>query len=158
VAFADTSEQRALTTLGLERGWFRAYVLHVDGAPVAFWPGYACDRTFFIGTPGYDPSFGQYRVGQYLQAEMIDDLCRDEGIDYLDYGFGDSEYKRRFGNESWEEADVLFFAPTFKGVRVRAVRGGVSSSAGLAKRVLGGERAEKLKKAWRARLARDAER
>ena len=28
VSFADTEEQRALTTLGLERGWFRAYVLY----------------------------------------------------------------------------------------------------------------------------------
>ncbi len=158
VAFADTAEQRALTTLGLERGWFRAYVLYLEGAPVAFWPGYAYDRTFFIGTPGYDPAYGKYRVGQYLQAEMIDDLCRDETIDYLDYGFGDSEYKRRFGNESWEEADVLYLAPTFKGVRVRAVRAGVSSSVSLAKRVLGGERAARLKKAWRERLAKDAER
>jgi CelD/BcsL family acetyltransferase involved in cellulose biosynthesis len=153
VSFADTDEQRALTTLGLERGWFRAYVLYLAGAPIAFWPGYAYARTFFIGTPGYDPGYARYRVGQHLHAEMIDDLCRDEGIDYLDYGFGDSEYKRRFGNESWEEADVVFFAPSFKGVRVRSVRAAVDSSTRLAKRVLGGERTERLKKAWRGRVA-----
>jgi CelD/BcsL family acetyltransferase involved in cellulose biosynthesis len=153
VAFADTEEHRRLTRLGLNRGWFRAYVLYLDGAPIAFWPGYAYEGTFFIGTPGYDPAYAHHRVGQFLQAEMIEALCRDEGIEYLDYGFGDSEYKRRFGNESWEEEDVLLFAPTFKGVRVRAVRMAVASMVGVAKRALGGERAEKLKKEWRRRLA-----
>lgn len=157
VAFADTEEHRSLTLLGLDRGWFRAYVLYLDGAPIAFWPGYAYGGTFFIGTPGYDPAYAHHRVGQFLQAEMTEALCRDEEIEYLDYGFGDSEYKRRFGNESWEEADILLFAPTFKGIRVRAVRTAVASSVGLAKRVLGGERAARLKKEWRRRLAaRDA--
>jgi CelD/BcsL family acetyltransferase involved in cellulose biosynthesis len=151
VAFGDTAEQRALTLLGLERGWFRAYVLYIDAAPVAFWPGYSYGGTFFIGTPGYDPAFAEYRVGQYLMTEMIDDLCSDEQVDYLDYGFGDSEYKRRFSDESWEEADVLLFAPTLKGRRVRAGRAAVSGSVRAAKRVLGEERQARLKQGWRRR-------
>ena len=159
VSFGDTREHRALTTLGLERGWFRAYVLYLDGEPIAFWPGYAYGGTFFTGTPGYDPEFSRYRVGEYLQTEMIEDLCHDDTIEYVDYGFGDAEYKQRFGDESWEEADILLFAPTFKGARVRATRAGVDSSVRLAKRVLGGERSLRVKKAWRKRLeSRDASR
>jgi CelD/BcsL family acetyltransferase involved in cellulose biosynthesis len=151
VAFGDREEQRELTLLGLERGWFRAYVLYLEGVPVAFWPGYAYSGTFFIGTPGYDPRYAEYRVGQYLMTEMIDDLCRDEDVDYLDYGFGDSEYKRRFADESWEEADALLFAPTFKGRRIRAGRVAVSASVRVAKRLLGEERQARLKQGWRRR-------
>ena len=28
----------------------------------------------------------------------------------LDFGFGDAEYKRRFGDRSWYEEDVLIYA------------------------------------------------
>ena len=59
VAAADTPEQRALVELALERGWFRMYVLSLGGEPVAFWSGAGYDRTFFIGTPGYDPAFAE---------------------------------------------------------------------------------------------------
>jgi CelD/BcsL family acetyltransferase involved in cellulose biosynthesis len=154
VAFADTEGQRALVRLGLERGWFRAWALYLAGAPIAFWSGYAYNGTFFIGTPGYDPSYADYRVGQFLQMRMLEDLCVDEGVEALDYGPGEAEYKRRFGNESWEEADVLVFSPSTRAVRINVVRTAVNGATRLARRVLGGERADLIKKRWRARLAR----
>jgi CelD/BcsL family acetyltransferase involved in cellulose biosynthesis len=154
VAFADTEGQRALVRLGLERGWFRAWVLYLAGTPIAFWPGYAYNGTFFIGTPGYDPAYADYRVGQFLQMRMLEDLCADDAVEALDYGPGEAEYKRRFGNESWEEADVLVFAPTPRAVRINLVRTAVNEATRLAKRALGGERADRIKKRWRERLAR----
>ena len=152
VAFDDTPEQRALTELGLARGWFRVWVLYLDGEPIAFWPGYAYNDVFFIGTPGYDPAYADYRVGQFILTRMLGDLCADEGVTFVDYGFGDAEYKRRFGSESWEETDVRIFAPTFKAVRANAVTTGIDGSVRLAKKVVGGERAARIKKRWRARL------
>ena len=41
VSFAQTELQRRLATLLMERGWFRAYVLYLDGEPIAFWQGHA---------------------------------------------------------------------------------------------------------------------
>jgi CelD/BcsL family acetyltransferase involved in cellulose biosynthesis len=153
VAFAATEEQRALTLLGLERGWFRAYVLYLDAVPIAFWPGYVYASTFFIGTPGYDPAYAEHRVGQYLMMEMIDDLCRDGEVAYLDYGFGDAEYKRRFSDETWEEVDALLYAPTVRNRRIRVTRQAVSASVRTAKRMLGDERQARVKQAWRRRRA-----
>ena len=66
---------------------------------------------------------------------MIEELCAEDGIDVLDYGFGESEYKRRFGSESWEEEDVLVFAPTFRGVRINATGTAVSARRRLRKAV-----------------------
>jgi hypothetical protein len=155
VAFANAEEQRRKVTLGLERGWFRAWVLYVDEQPVAFWPGYVYNRTFTIGIPGYDPAFAEHRVGTYVQMRLIADLCADDAVDAVDYGRGDAEYKRRFGSESWEEQDVVAFAPTFRAMRVNATRNAVvgagrGAQAALAKVGL----ADKVKKRWRERLRR----
>jgi CelD/BcsL family acetyltransferase involved in cellulose biosynthesis len=154
VSFRDTEEQRSLIRLGLARGWYRAYVLSVGGSPIAFWPGFAYNGTFFLGTPGYDPAYEGYNVGTFLLLRVIEDLCADESVAALDYGFGDADYKRRFGNECWEEADVLVFAPKLRAARINLVRTGVTGTTRLAKRVLGGERADRIKRRWRGRLAR----
>ncbi len=154
VALRDDERNRRLVGLGLERGWFRTWVLYLDGAPAAFWPGWIYDRTFYIGTPGYEPSLGDYRPGQYVLMRVFADLCSDPEVDACDFGFGDSEYKRRFSNEEWAEADVLVFAPTLKGLRLNAGRTAVRLAdrglrAAAAKTGIG----EPLKRAWRRRLS-----
>src|SRR5262249_1232475 len=120
----------------------------------AFWPGWLYNRSFYIGTPGYEPELADYRLGQYVLMRLISDLCADAEVDVCDFGGGDAEYKRRFASESWEETDVLIFAPTLHGAHLNFMRTAVAASAralrwGVAK--LGVE--EKLKQAWRRRLA-----
>lgn len=153
VAFADTPEQRALVELGLEQGSFRLYLLSIGGEPAAFWPGSVYNRTFFTGTPGYDPAYADLRLGTYLLLHVIEQLCADDGIDVVDYGFGESDYKRRFGSDSWEEEDVLIFAPTFRGVRINATRTVAVGAARFAKWVATKTGiAPRLKRRWRRRL------
>jgi CelD/BcsL family acetyltransferase involved in cellulose biosynthesis len=157
VALADTEEHRRMIELGLRQGWFRAYMLYLGGRPVAFWPGTSFRGTFSIGTPGYDPALAEYRIGTYVLLRVIEELCTEEGIDVLDFGFGESEYKRRLGSDSWEEEDVLVFSPTFRGIRINATRTAVAGTAALARAVA--ERtgvAHRLKRKLRTRLAADA--
>ena len=154
VAFTGDELQRSLTLLAMERGWFRAWVLFLDGAPRAFWHGEAYRGVFRIGVPGYDPAFGHLRVGNFVLMRLIEDLCGDEGVDTLDYGFGGAEYKRRFGTRSWQEEDVLVYATTAKGIRVNAARTGILSTAGLARRALArGGALDRIKRGWRQRLS-----
>jgi CelD/BcsL family acetyltransferase involved in cellulose biosynthesis len=136
VALEDTPEQRSLLQVGLRRGWFRTYVLYLEGRPIAFWPGYAYRGTFFIGTPGYDPEFGRYRIGMYLLGRMIDEFCGDPDVQAVDFGFGDAEYKRRFGSESWEECNVRLFAPTPRALALNAARTAIGASAAAATALL----------------------
>jgi hypothetical protein len=153
VALADTPEQRPLIEVGLRQGWFRTYVVYLEGTPIAFWPGYAYRGVFFIGTPGYDPAYADYRIGMYLQMRMMEDFCAEPEIRFVDYGFGDAEYKRRFGSESWEERDLMLVAPRPRPVAFNAVRSGVFLAAQGAAAVL--ERAgllDRVKRAWRRRL------
>jgi CelD/BcsL family acetyltransferase involved in cellulose biosynthesis len=155
VAFGADEERRRLIRLALDHGWFRAYVLYLDERPIAFWQGYVYDRTFFIGSPGYDPELSDYRPGSSLLMQVIEHLCADEGIDVLDYGSMYADYKRRFGSSSWEESDVYLYAPSFRGARVNAIRTGVLWAHGMGKRVVAGtDVGRRLKSRWRARLRR----
>ncbi|MGH3072198.1 MAG: GNAT family N-acetyltransferase [Gaiellaceae bacterium] len=155
VAFGQTEAQRRLTRELLERGWFRAYVLYLDGEPVAFWHGHAYGGVFSTGVPGFDRSLAELRVGNYVLLKLIRDLCADPSIHTLDYGFGDAEYKRRFGTRSRFEQDVHLFAPSFKGLRTNIVRSGLLAGTNGGRRLL--ERSDaldRIKRGWRERLSR----
>ncbi len=153
VAFTGDEVQRDLTRLAMEHGWFRAWVLSLDGAPVAFWHGEAYRGVFRIGVPGYDPAVGHLRVGNFVLMRLVEDLCADGNVEIVDFGFGDAEYKRRFGTRSWQEEDVLVYALSAKGVRVNVGRSSVLFAASVARRGL--ERTDalsRLKRWWRGRL------
>ena len=151
--FADTVERRELVKIGLDRGWFRAWLLSIDDKPVAFWQGTARGPIFFVNSTGFDPAYGSHGVGSYLQQRMFEDLCADEAIQIVDFGWGDADYKRRFGTESWDEYDVVVFAPSFRGVTVNTIRSAVAGLDWGARRALaatGGT--NRLKRFWRSRL------
>lgn len=153
VGFADSPEERTLLDLSLTRGWFRAYLLYVEGAPIAFWTGWAYGGTFYTGATGYDPAFASHRVGSYLLCRMIDDLCAETAIQTVDFGSGDAAYKHQFGSETWSEQDLLVFAPTFRAVGINAARTAVQAADLGAKRILRSSGwGDKVKTRWRSRL------
>lgn len=154
-SFADTPERRQLTTLALERGWFRAWVLYDEEQPIAFWQGHVYRGVYHSGTTGYDPAYGRDRVGIWLLMRVIEELCGDPGVDVLDYGFGDADYKRHFSDESWEESDLAVFAPTIRGYTVNVGRTAVMAAAAQAKGLLVRFGvAGRVKTHWRNRLRR----
>jgi CelD/BcsL family acetyltransferase involved in cellulose biosynthesis len=155
-AFSDTEEGRALVRLSLAHGWFRAWVLYRRDEPIAFWQGTVYNRVYMSGIPGYKPEYRPYRVGIYLLMKVIEDLCADPNVDFLDYGPGDADYKRQFSSENWEERDVVVFAPTLRSVRINTVRTVILAGAKVAKATV--ERvgiADRIKAGWRQRLAAD---
>jgi hypothetical protein len=150
--FADTELDRALRRLAAERGWLHAWVLYLDGVPSAFWHGTLYRRIFYTGPTGYDPEHRDLRLGTYVLARMAEHLC--DKADWMDFGLGDAEYKRHFGDESWAEEDVLLFARQPRPVVVNLVRTGVLGASRAGKAAL--ERSGKLaaaRRKWRDRLA-----
>ncbi|HEU4450256.1 MAG TPA: GNAT family N-acetyltransferase [Gaiellaceae bacterium] len=132
VGFSDSGVERHVTSFALERGWFRGFVLYVEGAPRAFWHGIRYGRVFSTGPTGYDPAFGSHRIGTYVLGRMVEELCREDGLEWVDFGFGDAEYKHHFGDESRLEEDVLVWArrPKALGLSLtRAALGLVDRSA-----------------------------
>ena len=153
-SFADTLERRALVRLLLERGWFRSWVLYLKEEPIAFWQGTVYDGIYHSGTTGYDAEYRRHRVGIYLLMRLIEDLCSDPAVRYVDFGLGDADYKRQLCTESWEEQDLCVFAPTVRAISVNLSRSAVLAVGAGAKSAV--ERlgvAGRLKTHWRQRLA-----
>ncbi|TWG96728.1 CelD/BcsL family acetyltransferase involved in cellulose biosynthesis [Mesorhizobium sp. J18] len=111
VGFMGSALDKGLMKLGLEKGWYKAWMLYLDERPVAFWTGMAYGDTFFIGTPGFDPEYTKDSVGRFTMLKMIGDLCANLDISRLDYGHGDAEYKAAFGHSAGFDCDVLIGSP-----------------------------------------------
>jgi Acetyltransferase (GNAT) domain len=155
--FLDTADRRSHVGVSVERGAFRAWLLSIDDRPVAFWQGTARGRTFVLNTAGYAPDFASYGVGAYVQQRMFKDLCDDPAFDVIDFGWGEADYKARFANESWQEHDVMVFAPSVRGLRASVARKGVVGADRAARKLAARAGvAATVKRAWRRRLSRSA--
>ena len=155
VSFGDTPKDRERTRVSLKRGWFRGYVLYLDGVPRAFHHGELYRGRFRHGRPGYDPDYAQLRIGTYLLLRVFEDLIAHPDASVVDYGVGDADYKRRFGTRSWREGSVVVYAPTFRALRVNATLTKLLGAVRLAKRLFGkGATYQRIRRTWRRRLTR----
>jgi CelD/BcsL family acetyltransferase involved in cellulose biosynthesis len=133
VGFSDEKVQRALTELAMDRGWFRGYVLYLNDAPAAFWHGNAYKGVFGIGATGFDPAFADARPGTYLLMRAVEDLAADGSVDTLDFGFGDAEYKRHFGDECRAEEDVVLVERRARPLALNLARTGLQGTTRVAR-------------------------
>lgn len=142
---------RLLVQVGLERGWFNAWVLYVDGAPVAFEIGDIHAGTYRLAGKGYDPDWAERRVGNVLALRVWEDLCTDPAVRAVDFGFGDADYKRDVATRGWDEVDLTIHAPTARGLSLSLGHSAVTGADRLARRAAGRERIAHVKRRWRAR-------
>lgn len=153
VGFREDEEMRRRTRLELERGWLRAYVLYLEERPAAFSFVLCSGEMAYANETGYDPAFREWRVGHYLNEKVIEDLCLEPGLEALDYGFGDADYKRAICDQVWDESLLYIFAPTLRGLALRAMVSGVRLLTEWAKAAMGRlGLLSSLKRTWRRRL------
>jgi CelD/BcsL family acetyltransferase involved in cellulose biosynthesis len=136
--FRGDALERELTLIAMRHGWFRGYILYLDGEPAAFWHGIGYGGVFTTGATGYDPVHRDRRVGTFLLMRMVEDLAADPSIDLLDFGFGDADYKELFGSRTIEEEDVRVYAPSLRAIRINLTRGAVVKVLEPAARLIGG--------------------
>ena len=152
VGFTDTLERRRIFDFETRKGWHRTYIMYVADEPCAFWMGRVCGATFYSGDIGYDPKYKRHSPGTFLFARMIEDFCSN-GLQEVDFGLGDAEYKQRFGNYSWQEGSAYIFAPNPQGLRISALRTPVVLlDQGLRKAFGRTGLIPKIKKLWRERV------
>jgi hypothetical protein len=125
VGFLDDEPQQARARMLVEHGWFRGYVLYLDGRPVAFEQGEAYRNRFVSRYAGYDPAHSQSRIGAYLLTKVIESLVDDPQISVFDFGFGDAQYKRRLGHRAIEEGDLVVYARRARPISINVVRTGL---------------------------------
>jgi len=151
--FIKNAEQLQRLALSRRLGWLQGVVLHIDDKPCAFWIGSLYRNILHTEATGYDPSYREHQVGTLVFLKLVEDLCR-ERITAIDFGLGDAQYKKRFGDEHWQDGSVRIYAPSFKGIRLNLTKTVLEGSVLAARRLchrIGLE--QRLKTLWRRRLA-----
>jgi hypothetical protein len=152
VGFADDELHRAFMASAIEGGPFRAWVLSVDGNPVAFLDGLLHERTFHLFETAFDGALADDEPGAILMARVLAELAEEPDVDAFDYGFGDAQYKQSLSDASWDEVDVLEFAARPRALCLNAVTVAATYGVTTAKRVLGPDRVAALRRRRRAKL------
>jgi CelD/BcsL family acetyltransferase involved in cellulose biosynthesis len=155
VGFTDDELSRRLAALTMDKGWFRGTVLYLRGEPAAFWHGNAYRGTFSTAVTGYDPELAEHRPGTYLLMKLVETLCADAEVHSIDFGFGDAEYKRSFGERSVLEKDVVVFEPRARPVAINVVQSALLGTGAIGRAVLAHSGAVgAVRRARRRRLSR----
>jgi len=128
VGIVDNRQTREILDVAARRGWLRLSILYIKGEPCAFQVGLLYGETYFLEQLGFHPKWTPWNVGTVLFNKVLEDLCRNPSISGFNFGFGDAQYKRSYGNECWSEAPVCIFAPRPYPLLVNALQ---SSTAGV---------------------------
>lgn len=108
--FVNNSRTRTLMTTAGKQGWLRFAVLFIDGKPCAFQTGLYYQGTYLLQQIAFDPRWSKFNIGTILFVKVLEHICADPDIQYIDFGFGDADYKRSYGDTLWQEASVCIFA------------------------------------------------
>ena len=92
----------------------RAYILSFEDRPIAY--AFCCAKqdALIYETTGYDPDFRQWSPGLVLLAFMLENLFTEGRFSLLDFGGGDAQWKRSYGNIQTRCADIYYFRPTMR--------------------------------------------
>ena len=125
----------AFTTLALERGWLRLYLLELSGTPAAGFYGLRYGSTFFFYQSGFDPAFARYSVGVATMALSIQ-AALAEGAERYDMLHGVEEYKFHWANGRHALARHVLFPPRLQGALALALTSVYGLLRPMARRVL----------------------
>jgi CelD/BcsL family acetyltransferase involved in cellulose biosynthesis len=90
-------------------GWFRLFLLKIDGRPIAFYYCFDYRRTMSSVKIGYDPAFGKCSPGTVLKSLILKTLFNDHTHDTFDMLGAATDAKLRWGNEVHELRTLWMF-------------------------------------------------
>jgi hypothetical protein len=152
VGFADNMGMRTRLQLFSQKGWLRAWVLYLNDVPCSFWTGTVYNGVLYLDYIAYDPALREYSPGTLLMMKALEDLC-SEGVGAVDFGFGQADYKQRFGNVRLMESSIYIYAPSLKGLLLNAMRTAPILIDRVSKTILSRTKLlPKVKKLWRKRV------
>lgn len=102
------------------------HVLVAGGTPIAYALGSIYRSTYLLIATSFLPEFRDLSPGAYLLRSIIGEL-EESGIRILDFGFGDAEYKRLYGNVCVRESLMRFYGVSVRARIAEAINGAASS-------------------------------
>lgn len=124
------AEMQALA--GADRA--RAWLLKVEGRPIAYLYAPAEGETLIYAHLGYDPDFAEYSPGTVLQFEALRELMDEQRFALFDFTEGDGQHKRQFATDGFDCLDLLLVRPTLANLAAGYALSAFDGAVALAKR------------------------
>ena len=133
----NSPQQRQFWELVASHGAMRSYILEQHGRPLAFVIGVQWQGRFIHEETGYALSYAACSPGTVMLSRLLEDLIARDTPRVLDFGTGDAEYKRHFGNHQTQSGPMLLVPRRWRPItalRLDRIRRGFSQcSAGLSR-------------------------
>jgi len=113
----------------------RAWLLFVEGRPIAYLCCTAQGGTLRYDHVGHDPAENALSPGAVLQVEAMRQLF-DDRFAWFDFTEGEGQHKRQFATAGTSCVDLLLLRPTLANRATVAALGAFDRAAGCAKRTL----------------------
>lgn len=94
------------------RDELRAFLLFLDGEPIAYLYLPTHGKTLLYAHLGFDPRFSDLSPGSVLQLEAMRLLMEEGRFSRLDFSEGDGQHKRLFASGGVPCVDLLLLRPT----------------------------------------------
>jgi CelD/BcsL family acetyltransferase involved in cellulose biosynthesis len=98
-----------------ERGWLRVYILYLEERPAAFWRCTVYGGCLQGDHAGYDPVWRELSPGIFLFLNILEGF-REDDIKSIDFGYGNTQFKRCLGDLRCVESQLRIYAPTLRGI------------------------------------------
>ena len=121
---AGEAFHREFAALALERGWFRLWLLEIEGVARAAWYGFrfANVESYYQAGRDTDPAWDRHRLGFVLLSHSIREAAAD-GVREYRFLRGDEDFKYRFASHDYGLETFV----VARGLRGRAVLGAALS-------------------------------
>lgn len=110
----DSDKFRRIFEIEARLQRLRCYILFVGNKPVAYQFGTVYGSVYHYEYIGYDSDFYKFSPGQLLRLYSFDEM-HEEGIDWIDFGHVEFEFKKQWSTESIELPDRSFYNSSTKG-------------------------------------------
>jgi len=154
VSIINTQHTRNEYSFLLKNRMLSCWILYINKKPAAYNIGVVYKNYFLGSKMGYSPLFRTENVGTYLLVHMFKTFCESNKVSIVDFGFGEADYKKSFGNEVFKESTITLYTPTLKGIYLQMVITFSRLLLTLPKRVMKNATISKvIKKKWRQKLS-----
>jgi len=127
------------------------FSLEDSSGMLAFQAGAIYGKTYYCEGTSYLPSYASMRPGTVLLHRVLKRLG-DLGVQVVDFGFGDAEYKQTYGTRSWTEATLHVYGSGLRSKMCFMLDIFVLKSDWLCKRTMSPLLVQRIKRWWRNRL------
>ncbi len=114
VFIPDYVQDDAVLTDVAARGMLRAYLLFLDGTPVTYVLGFQYRDVYHYSDIGFDEEYARFSPGSVLLFKLVEDLIENTGLEWVNFGIGDSEYKRQFANDQVPDDSLIILRGTLR--------------------------------------------